>query len=102
MRKPSTVVFIDDRLEERFESLEDTSMRTAIIRTIRSIEKRVQIPKRLIPKRYASAYGIANLWKHDLPSGWRLLYTIASDEDGIVCAIIDWFDHKRYERVMGY
>ena len=106
MRRPSSVVFIEERLEERFVSLGDTPLRRALTSTIRSIEENafsgVQVPKRLIPKRYVSAYGISNLWKHDLSKGWRLLYTVASDEEGVICAIIDWFDHKRYERTMRY
>ncbi|MFT4308746.1 MAG: hypothetical protein ACMXYM_05255 [Candidatus Woesearchaeota archaeon] len=104
--KASTVVFIEESLEERFESLPDNALRRAIIRTIRALEQNAfsgaQISKRLIPKQYTTTYGITNLWKRNLPRGCRLLYTVASDEHGIICAIIDWFDHKEYERTMGY
>ena len=106
MKQPSSVVFIDESLEERFESLPDSVLRRALIRTIRKLEQHAfsgtHIPKRLIPKSYVLKYGINNLWKHDLPKGWRLLHTVASDEEGVICAIIDWFDHKEYERTMGY
>jgi len=33
----------------------------------------IQISKRLIPEAYAKK-GIKNLWKYDLPRGWRLMY----------------------------
>lgn len=43
------------------------------------------------------------MWKYDLPRGWRLLYTVtAENEVELISAILDWFDHKNYERIMKY
>jgi hypothetical protein len=48
-------------------------------------------------------YRIKNLWKYDLPNGWRLLYTITADNEvEIISAILEWFDHKNYERKFKY
>jgi hypothetical protein len=47
-------------------------------------------------------YGIPNLWKFNLPNGWRLLYSIANDEIIVVSIILDWLDHKDYEKRMNY
>jgi len=47
-------------------------------------------------------YKISNLWKYDLTNGWRLIYTIESDEIRIISIILEWFDHKNYEKRFGY
>ncbi len=62
----------------------------------------IQIPKKLIPLKYSKEYQIDNLWKYDLPNGWRLLYSVARDEVIIISIIIEWMDHKKYERRFGY
>ena len=61
-----------------------------------------QISKKLIPKELIKNYEIDNLWKYDLPSGWRLLYSIANGEAVVIAIIIEWFDHKNYERRFNY
>ena len=39
---------------------------------------------------------------HQPPSAWRLVYTIESDEAKIVNIILEWFDHKEYEKRFHY
>ena len=58
----------------------------------------IHIQKRLIPKEYK----VDNLWKYDLPSGWRLLYTVKKDEIYIISIILVWMKHKEYERKFKY
>ena len=62
----------------------------------------VRIRKKLIPKVYVEKYGIDNLWKYDLPSGWRLIYSVANGQVCILSIILEWMDHKNYERRFGY
>jgi len=108
MIKPSKVVFISDELEQDFNTLKnDDPVKKAMIRAIRDLRENafygIQIPKRLIPKEYIKKYEINNLWKYDLPRGWRLLYTIApNNEVELISAILEWFDHKSYERKFKY
>lgn len=108
MIKPSRVVFISDELEKDFNSLkEDDPIKKAMIRAIQDLKENafcgIQIPKRLFPKEYIQKYGINNLWKYDLPRGWRLLYTIApNNEVELISAILEWFNHKDYERKFRY
>ncbi len=61
-----------------------------------------QVPKRIIPRIYVDNYGIDNLWKYDLPKGWRLLYSVAHGEVLIISIIIEWMSHKEYERRFRY
>lgn len=35
-------------------------------------------------------------------SGWRLIYTISGNKIEIVSIILEWMDHKSYERRFGY
>ena len=62
----------------------------------------IKIPQSLWPKEYIKKYNIDNLWKYDLPNAWRLVYTIAKDEVKIMAILLEWFDHKNYERRFGY
>jgi Txe/YoeB family toxin of Txe-Axe toxin-antitoxin module len=82
--------------------VEDKNLHKWISRAIDDLEEDafcgIQIPKRLIPQVYIDKYGIDNLWKYDLPKGWRLLYSVANDEVCILSIILEWIDHKDYER----
>ena len=108
MIKPSKVKFISDELEKDFNSLKDDDfIKKAIIRAIQDLKENafcgIQIPKKLFPKEYVQKYGIKNLWKYDLPKGWRLLYTVtAENEVELISAILEWFNHKDYKRRFGY
>ncbi|MEK6813094.1 MAG: hypothetical protein AABX86_03200, partial [Nanoarchaeota archaeon] len=61
----------------------------------------IKITKKLWPKEYI-AYNINNLWKYNMPNGWRLIYTIERNEEYILGIILEWFSHKEYERRFGY
>ena len=106
--KSSKVKFISEKLEKDFESLnENDPVKKAIKRAINDLRQDaffgIQIPKRLFPEEYVLKYKINNLWKYDLPNGWRLLYTLTSENQvQIVSAILEWFNHKDYERKFKY
>ena len=108
MIKPSKVVFISDELEKDFNKLKDDDpIRKGIVRAIKDLQQNafsgIQIPKRLFPKQYVQEYGITNLWKYDLPNGWRLIYTVTPENEvELISAILEWFDHKDYERKFNY
>jgi len=108
MKKLSKVVFIEDKLEISFNSLKSNDpLKKSMIRAIKDLKQNafsgIQIPKRLIPKVYIQKYDLNNLWKYDLPRGWRLLYTItAKNEVELISAILEWFNHKNYEKRMKY
>ena len=106
--RPSKAVFVTDELERDFYSMkENDEIRMYIKRAIQDIQKNafcgVQLPKRIIPKEYILKYRATNLWKYDLPDGWRLIYTITTpNKVEILAVILEWFDHKNYERRFGY
>lgn len=111
MKLPSTLRFADEKIKEAFYKLEqgDNSEKEIfkiINQAFDNIEENafcgVQLTKRLIPREYIEKYCIKNLWKYDLPKGWRLIYSITNDEIVVVSLILEWFDHKDYERRFNY
>jgi Txe/YoeB family toxin of Txe-Axe toxin-antitoxin module len=108
MIKPSKVVFISAELERNFNQLKSSDpIKKSIIRAICDLRQNafagIQVPKRLIPKTYIRKFCINNLWKYDLPKGWRLLYTITPENEiELISAILEWFDHKGYEQRFNY
>lgn len=109
--RPIHVSFCDGKLEHNFESLkkgkfEDRRLYGFIERAVKDLKKDstcgTKLPSRLWPKIYIKKYLITNLWKYDLPNGWRLVYTIQIDKVMILNVILEWFNHKQYERRFGY
>lgn len=102
------VGFIDLKAKEEYEKskLEDPRLFGFLERATDDLKKNplcgMKIPKSLWPADYTKKYAIDNLWKYDLPGAWRLVYTIARDEIRIMAIILEWFDHKNYEKRFGY
>jgi Txe/YoeB family toxin of Txe-Axe toxin-antitoxin module len=108
IRKPSKVTFADEKIEKIFLELKETDeIKKFIYRAIEDVKQNafcgIQIPKRLIPKEYIQKYSVTNLWKYDLPDGWRLVYSITTpDKVEIITLILEWFNHPEYERKFHY
>lgn len=106
--RKSEVKFADDNVEKEFYSLkEGDEIKEYIKRAIRDLQINafcgIQIPKKIIPQEYTRKYGITNLWKYDLPDGWRLIYSITTPSKvEIISVILEWFNHKAYERRFNY
>jgi len=106
--KSEKVVFVDDELESVFNNLSDKdSLKKALIKAIRDIQENAfcgrNVKKKLIPKRLIEKYTIDNLWIYNLPDAWRLLYSITPSENiKIIAAILDWMNHKDYERLFNF
>ena len=111
MKLPSKVRFKDNKIQKAFEELlkshsDEKKIYYWLVRAFKDIEENafcgIQIPKRLIPKNYFQKYKINNLWKYNLPDAWRLLYSIENNEILVVSIILEWMDHKNYERRFKY
>lgn len=108
----SVIRFADEKSKAAFEEIKQSSspnhfLYEHILRAFEEIEKDafsgIHIPKRLIPKEYVTKYNTLNLWKCNLPKGWRLLYTVKSADANLVAAIIiEFMDHKNYEKRFKY
>lgn len=106
--KPEKVIFFNEDLENSFEELSDKdSLKKAMKRAIGNLQENAfagrNVKKKLIPKQLKEKYGISNLWIYNLPDSWRLLYSITSSGDvEIIAAILDWMNHKDYERLFNF
>lgn len=104
----SKVVFADEKLKNAFDKLKDSKTEDKILkkwleRAFSDLEENafcgIQIPKKLFPKEYKN---LDNLWKYDLPKGWRLIYTVKKEEIIVLSIVLEWLDHKCYERRFKY
>ncbi len=111
MKLPSKVKFIDEKTKKAFEELstgniDERKIYQWLIRAFKDLEENafsgIQIPKRLIPQEYIKNYDIHNLWKYNLPDAWRLLYSVENQEILVVTIVLDWMDHKSYEKKFNY
>lgn len=105
------VTFCNKKVESSFEELikgkfHDKQLYEFINRAIRDLKKNpacgIKISKRVWPKDYIKEFRISNLWKYNLPNAWRLVYTIKEDELIVLNIILEWFDHKKYEKKFKY
>src|SRR3989344_4984227 len=98
------IVFADANLKLAFESLKDIDERLykeiqkAILDIRQNSFKGRNVRKKLIPKILVQKYNVDNLWIYNLRKDWRLLYSLAKDEIELVAVILDWMNHKDYER----
>jgi Txe/YoeB family toxin of Txe-Axe toxin-antitoxin module len=106
----SQIVFGDERLEKEFSelsSLKEKALYEQLNKAFKNLGEDafcgIQIPKRLIPREYITRFGqLTNLWKYNLPDAWRLIYTIKNNQVNVLSIILEWLDHKEYERRFGY
>ena len=102
------VGFIDSKVKGEYEKakISDPQLFKFLERATNDLKENplcgIKIPKNLWPKEYVRKYSIDNLWKYDLPNAWRLIYTISKDKVQILAIILEWFDHKDYEKRFGY
>jgi hypothetical protein len=111
MKLPSHIRFADEKLKESFYKLENgdnsgKELFSSINKAMDFLEDNsfcgVQVPKRLIPREYVTKYKVKNLWKYNLPKGWRLMYSIVNDEIIVISLVLDWLNHKDYEKKFRY
>jgi Txe/YoeB family toxin of Txe-Axe toxin-antitoxin module len=94
----SDVYFADEKLKEVYNNLENSKSEEKeihkwISRAIDDLKQDaftgIQIKKELFPQEYIQKYNIDNLWKYDLPKGWRLIYTVGKDRIMVISIILE-------------
>ena len=105
------VGFVEPQLKESFNKLkegkvDEKQLADYLDRAMDDLEKNEQagakVPSKQWPKEYIKKFDIKNLWKYDLPNGWRVLYTIKGNNVEIISVVLEWITHKDYERKFGY
>jgi len=104
--RPTEVQFADEKTKKAFNEMNEYSLKNFIERAFLDIRNNpfcgIQIPKKLIPREYLLKYNVKNLWKYNLPNAWRLIYSVQGGELIIFAIILEWMDHKTYERRFNY
>jgi hypothetical protein len=105
--KPEKVVFVDESLEKSFGKLDESdSLRKGLMKAIKEVQENCfagrNVKKELIPKELIRKYNLNNLWIYNLPDGWRMLYVLTSSEIRIIAVVLNWMDHKDYERLFKF
>ena len=106
--KDAFVGFIDQKAKEEYEKAqkENPQLFKFLERATDDLKENpfcgIKIPRKLWPEFYIRKYSIDNLWKYDMPNAYRLIYTIVKDEIKILAVLLEWFDHKEYEKRFGY
>ena len=107
----SEIKFAEEKVKKNFEELKDSKSEDKLLykwinRAFDDLEENafcgIRIQKKLIPKVYIEKYNIDNLWKYDLPKGWRLIYSVANGQICILSIVLEWMSHKDYERRFHY
>ena len=100
--------FADTKLKESLEFLKDKDERLhkEIEKALTEIQQNVfcgrSVRKKLIPKELIQKYNIENLWIYNLRKDWRLLYSVGRDEIEVIAIILNWMNHKDYERLFRF
>ncbi len=102
--KPEKVVFWDFELQKAFDELkEDDPIKKGLVKAIKDLQEDAfcgrNVKKSLIPQKYSS---LNNLWIYNLPSSWRLIYSLTPGEVKIIAVVLDWMNHKDYERLFKF
>lgn len=104
----SRVQFANEKIKAAFDKLSktDSNLYKFVLRAFKDIEKNafcgIQVPKKLIPKEYLKKFNVRNVWKYNLPGAWRLIYSIEGRNLTVFSIVLEWIDHKTYERRFKY
>lgn len=110
MSSPSAEVRLESPHAERQFQSAPKEVSEALRRKAKDLAKDPQagtfVPVARVPKatmrRWEARVGkVTNLYKLDLPGGWRALYTIGSDGPLRVVLVLEVVRHKDYERALG-
>jgi Txe/YoeB family toxin of Txe-Axe toxin-antitoxin module len=104
----SKVRFVDISLKVAFDNLKESDERLhkEIEKALTDIKLNAfcgrNVRKKLIPKELSKKYNLNNLWIYNLRKDWRLLYTIGRDEIEVLALVLDWMNHKDYNRLFKF
>jgi len=60
------------------------------------------VKKKQIPEYYAKKFDSDNLFIVNLPSFWRMIYTLEGSKIEIIAFVLDIFSHDEYSKRFGY
>ena len=99
-RLPDVEAFVDEKEFRGAGPAQRRELREYAARLRREPFLGDRIPRRRVPKPFRN---LPNVFRIELPGGWRALYTVASGPTTGTQVRIVWVgDHTRYDRLFGY
>ena len=108
--KAHKLIFVDKDLEREFNNLSDEDpIKKGLIKAMRDIKENFGVGRLITKdthnksriKKILDKYKTNNIRIYNLPSAWRMLYSITRSEDiRIVAVFLDWMNHKNYEKLL--
>jgi hypothetical protein len=105
---PAAAVILSDSAQAALDALEASSApgNVSVARRARAFKPVLLVDclhgevvrKSAIPASLRAKYGLENLYVEDLPSFWRLLYTIVKREGRRVIVVIEIVNHRQYTK----
>jgi len=97
---------IGEQKAKGIEKSEEITLWNGIQRTFDLIENNPfygrNAKKNQIPKYYLEKYDVSNLFIVNLPSFWRMIYTLESNKIEIIAFILEIFNHDDYSKRFGF
>ena len=102
------VIFFNLELKRAFESMPDSDpIKKGLVRAMEDIEnnagsgrlvtKKAHQKKNV--KKFLEKYDVENLRVYNLPSAWRLIYSVGGDQIKIIAVLLNWMNHKDYGKL---
>lgn len=60
------------------------------------------VPRKQLPKSLITKYGTNKILRVELTGYWRLLYTLVGNEIEIIALVLDFMNHKEYDKLFEY
>jgi hypothetical protein len=105
---PAADVLLSTSAEQSLSSLESSNSTEArsIVRRARALRSVLLadclhgevVRKGALPQSLKLKYGFENLFVEDLPSFWRLLYTVVRQGGKRVVVVVEIVDHRAYDK----
>jgi len=100
--------YADEKIKKNLEKLKqkEPNFYEHISKALKNIQEDpvcgIKILQKLIPKEWIKKFKINNLYKYNLPNGWRLFYSLIGNEIKVIAIILRFMNHKEYKRIFHY
>jgi len=93
---------VGKQLQEGKENTEEIKLLNSIKQKIELIKANPFYGNNIEKRKIPATYNVQNLWRVELTSYWRMLYTIKGDQVEVICFVLDIINYDIYNKRFGY